>query len=888
LGGLADIARMNSPGTGKTRPAGRIAFVLQEPLKDRIEFMHGADEGQQEAHRHEDDMLAGEREFLWGTSARPDFLAGIALSGGGVRAATVALGVLQTLAANDLLHRFHYISTVSGGGYIGSALSWFWSKKRHAQESRSSDAALPVYGARQANFPFKDKPENTAGALDPAIKNLEFLRKHGSYLTSGDGIGFAGLLVALTRTIIVSLTVWLPLLVCAFGVLEVIDYHFTLGADDQTFCPLPADWQFDLCNWLPNTLQSRPSYLAVLILTLCLVGLFVGGVIIMALLGRIQIDPIVTSRGIYSRVLSVILWCLFAVVLLLLVYALFRQYSSFDPMTTAFVMVLVLTAIVTFTRAAGEVTFLAYSGYRLRRFFERWSSELLPISIFLALTSVLPVIVELTRNAFFGSFGGLLSLLSGVATALYGYYLKAKSVIPGLAGQIFAVLGALVFLLGLLIFAHWAANKIVTGGEFPEAAIFAIVVAIVIGLTGSVNAIGLHRFYRDRLMETFMPMDKCIQQGTAHRSDLADILSVQDIDEPSTAGERCRPYHLINAHAIMVRDDEPKVNLRGGDNFLISAYMIGSSSTGWVRTEDFIKRNGALTLATAMAASGAAANGNAGYVGTGLTRERFVAAVMSLLNIRLGIWIGNPNPKYSNFRKIATYFHPLLTNGIFRFGNKRSSGFLEISDGGHFENLGLYELIRRKLDLILVVDAEKDDSLHLTALVSSMNRIKEDFGATISFDRHKGPELLIGQESDRYPSGVRIAKSPFVVGEITYGGKEKKKGILIYIKATMMSGLDFVTDGYKASNSEFPHQSTIDQFFDPDQFDAYRDLGKKSCQEMVDELKLDRDFQDVPALLARYRAAPAAPVPSPTPIARQGKTVLSAAPMQGVIGKPQP
>jgi len=852
--------------------------VLQEPLEDRIEPASHADKERLEAERqHEEDMLAAECDYLWGTSARPNFLAGIALSGGGVRAATVALGVLQTLAANDLLCRFHYISTVSGGGYIGSALSWFWSQKRYIREC-GPKGKLPVYGARSHDFPFQDRTGKPVGVQEPAIKNLEFLRKHGSYLTSGDGIGFAGLLVALTRTIVVSLIVWLTLLVCAFGLLEVIDYQFTIGADGQRFCSFPTIWQFDLCSWLPGALQVRPSYVTILILTLFLVGLFVGGVVIMALLGRIQIDPIVISNGIFRRVLGVILWCLFAVAMLLLVYALFRQYSSFDPMTTAIVMVLILASIYIFFWSAGELFLHANSGYRLRRFFERWSSELLPISIFLALMSMLPLI-DLSPKAgsdgsvFFGSLGGLLSLLSGVATALYGYYLKAKSVLPGLAGQIFAMLGSLIFLLGLLIFAYWASNKIVNSGAFSEVAIFALFVAIGIGLLGSVNAIGLHRFYRDRLMETFMPMDKCIQQGTAHRSDLADILSVQDIDEPSTAGERCRPYHLINAHAIMVRDDEPKVNLRGGDNFLISAHMIGSSSTGWVRTEDFIKRNGPLTLATAMAASGAAANANAGYVGTGLTRERFVAAVMSLLNIRLGIWIGNPNPKCSSRSKIPTYFHPVLTNGIFRFGNKRSASFLELSDGGHFENLGLYELIRRKLDLILVVDAEKDDSLHLTALVSSMNRIKEDFEATISFDRNKGPELLIGQESDRYPSGVRIAKSPFVVGEITYGGKEKKKGILIYIKATMMSGLDFVTDGYKASNPEFPHQSTIDQFFDPDQFDAYRDLGKKSCQEMVDELKLDRDFQDVPALFARYRAAPATPVPSPTPISRQGNAM---------------
>jgi hypothetical protein len=139
--------------------------------------------------------------------------------------------------------------------------------------------------------------------------------------------------------------------------------------------------------------------------------------------------------------------------------------------------------------------------------------------------------------------------------------------------------------------------------------------------------------------------------------------------------------------------------------------------------------------------------------------------------------------------------------------------------------------------------------------VSSTNRIKEDFGVSVRFLETRGPELLLGKESDSYPSGVRLARSPCVVAEITYPKNKtsvSKKGALIFIKSTMMTGLDFATQGYRATSPDFPHQSTADQFFDPDQFEAYRDLGKKSCSFMVKELDLVNNFENAPVLLKNY------------------------------------
>jgi len=836
-------------------------------------------------------MLREEEALLW-PKGKPSLCAGLALSGGGVRAATVALGVLQTLAASGLLARFQYLSTVSGGGYIGSSLSWFWSKRRIDEESAllaqtsSPGGPLPKrFGTEAASFPFQDPCDEPTDLQQAAIANLTFLRNHGSYLTSGDGIGFAGLVLAVLRTVLLSLAVWLPLLMLLFGILELLDYSL-VDSEIYLACTSGGAQSEDLFS----ALRCRPSFKFILAGAGILILAFVGGVVLFSFLGRRQRDSSV-RRAIpgrrYDRIIAYL-----AVFLVILAFAIttFLGMDSMQPAMGVELALLPLVAIACFMMALAEFFRPANRGYFLRRSFEKLSSLILPNVVAALFVGALPLIVSTLKPsssalaAALGPLGGVAALLSGVTTALYGYYLKAKSLLPGVAGQIFAMLGSLVFLSGLLLFSFVAAGQIfvfnASAGSHTNIVIAAfgslVFVALATGIFGSINTTGLHRFYRDRLMETFLPMTDAISKGSAQESDAADNFSVVDLAGGGN-GPADRPYHLINAHAILVNDEDPKVALRGGDNFLVSSAFVGSATTGWMRTTQYVQLHGALTLASAMAVSGAAANANAGYIGTGVTRDRFVSAVMSILNIRLGLWVGNPKVTAKSVAsaatedsrtrkplrtKVATYFRPVLTAGIFGFGHHRDAPFLELSDGGHFENLGLYELIRRRLDLILVVDAEQDGNMSLAALVSSTNRIKEDFGVSVGFLDSRGPEVLLGKDSDRYPSGARLAKSPFVAAEIRYPAlpeipgkrpaQSTKRGLLIYIKSTMVAGLAFATDGYKAANPDFPHQTTADQFFDPDQFEAYRDLGKKSCAAMLEALGLDANVTSAVKLLERY------------------------------------
>ena len=150
-------------------------------------------------------------------------LAGLALSGGGIRSATFSLGVMQALARRNLLKRFDYLSTVSGGGYIGSAISWLVSDRANEGDKKQGVAEQvgnrPRFGLNKTDFPFgcddpaPDKPQE---ASDDQKNMLGYLRRHGNYLSPGAGISLFSLIGVVLRGMILNLLVWIPVLILFF------------------------------------------------------------------------------------------------------------------------------------------------------------------------------------------------------------------------------------------------------------------------------------------------------------------------------------------------------------------------------------------------------------------------------------------------------------------------------------------------------------------------------------------------------------------------------------------------------------------------------------------------------------------------------------------------
>jgi hypothetical protein len=328
-------------------------------------------------------------------------------------------------------------------------------------------------------------------------------------------------------------------------------------------------------------------------------------------------------------------------------------------------------------------------------------------------------------------------------------------------------------------------------------------IALIVGWLSDANGLSLHGFYRDRIARSFVVRPR---RGAPARFDSAPRLRISELT-PETSGA---PYPLLNATLNVSHGAESTVRFRRGRSFTFSPRFVGSPCTGYVPTRAMEKADPELTLASATAISAAAAGPNMGAFTSG-----WLAPLFALLNLRLGYWLPHPqraeNPSLLVRRPGIRH---VLREGLGLIDDQ--GAFINVSDGGHFENLGAYELIRRKCRLIVVVDGEEDRRGELGGLTTLMRLVRIDFGAMITTDL------------DFFRDRQGGVERPWMWATINYGvlpdGREEI-GYLLYIKATMVSGVPQYVQAYRAQNPDFPHESTADQFFDEVQFECYRALG---------------------------------------------------------------
>ncbi|MEQ1520170.1 MAG: hypothetical protein ABL936_02760 [Aestuariivirga sp.] len=813
---------------------------------------------------------------------------GIAFPGGGARAATFCLGAMQAFALREILPKFDYMSTVSGGGYIGTSLQWFLRKTPD-----DSGRERYIHGTSEKDFPFgtmhPDPAIDLGSANQEQQRTMQFLRDNISYLAPGGGITLQSGVLAVIRTVFLNLIVWVPLV--SFLFLVMLWLSFILA---------------NRLSWLPSPIPGIPIYTEgyfwlerpalglplVFAFFLWLVWIYLA---IMALVAFATSFVAREKRTDGAKRLTYYLGL--SALIIPGVWLLFIEgtFSNLDLgaailMTGVGTIATVLALV--FLKRHGTAPAMQLS-YYLRRGFETKFAKYSDLAIFLAILGVLPLIYYFLRGEAQAGNYGVAGLVFGVGTALYGHYSSIKSLVPGIAGKILIIVGSLLFLLSFMVVCFALASYAMGEAaqlpltddievQFAETAKFlGVLIAVLLSALVSmyfpnINQIGLHRYYRDRLMETFMPGPEGLKNGSSVSSPDADKFEVVQLaKQPLAQNEPRRPFPIINTNVILVNDESRKTSVRGGSSFAITPLYSGSHETGWIRTSIYAEGQGPIQLASAMAVSGAAANSNAGYTGVGITRNRLVSMVMLLLNVRLGLWLTNPRTLYSDYReatsrtaKLARLFrkwlflrrprhmHPGATYGLLGRGYDRKSQFVELSDGGHFENLGLYELARRRASVIVICDGEADKELSYAGLISAARRIEEDFYAIIDFHEGGGPERLVPKIDLGYPSNSKAARAPYLVAQIRYrdsdAGKTVKTGVIVYVKATMVADLSFVSRGYRGKNPDFPHQSTVDQFFQAEQFEAYRELGYRSALRCIDELKLLANFGDPEKIWRQY------------------------------------
>ena len=338
----------------------------------------------------------------------------------------------------------------------------------------------------------------------------------------------------------------------------------------------------------------------------------------------------------------------------------------------------------------------------------------------------------------------------------------------------------------------------------------AVVWLVVNAVFGNVNASSAHGFYRDRLSKAYLIRRRT---GRPEAVEPWDDLRLPELCGPDAKA----PYHLINASLNLNGTTDPDVRGRNCDFFVFSKHFTGSRRTGFARTEDLERLHPHLNVGTAVAISGAAAAPNAG-VATVMP----LVFILPLLDVRLGYWLPNPGcMKDAGWWRRLRLWLGTGPSYLLReaFGDVSGGGaFVNLSDGGHIENLAIYQLLRRRCRLVVAVDGEQDENLRFDGLLRLILFARVDMGIDIEIDL----------SSIRRQAGSSSSGAHYVVGTIRYGTDEqgeRDEGWLLYLKASLTGDEDEVIRDYHESHPAFPHEPTANQFFDERQWEMYRALG---------------------------------------------------------------
>jgi hypothetical protein len=709
---------------------------------------------------------------------------GLALSGGGIRSASFAIGVIQALRNRFLVEdkpplfdKLVYLSTVSGGGYTGAALSWY----------------QKIFKV----FPFGeiDSYAGSKHSTAPGNRILSYIRQHGKYLTPAQ-LGIASLAGSVLLSVIHSVVAYTLLISLAFLLLSLL---ITTGVLDPllnlTF--INTGSVRELLNTIPDTILPMTE-------------------------DQLKVLP---HRIEFSVIFLVAALAMTGLLLLTVFgYALSSAFQAFFANAYCY--------RVRIQRSLG----LLLKGITTSLFFA---------AVPLAALLVFGATLDFHDKGLYSSMG---SGLAGILLSIRQFRRNTESgnekrSNPSWFTTVLTIVSTLAFILFIFLAAYILAEGVhdqLWGGSGSSWPLY-ILAVLTIPFFVNINQVSPHKMYRDRLMETFLKAPDvdptaplCQRGGEANTTTLSDI----------AASDYWSPYHLINCNIILNNAITPRYRGRLGDSFLLSSLYCGSDATEYADTRHFVK--GSMTLATAMSISGAAENPHAAVSGEGTSTNPFMAFILTFLGLRLGYWAYNPSTPLHALQKLMrpNYFFPGLRS-LLDFGHTEDSLLVELSDGGHFDNTGLYELVRRRTPVIILSDGGADPDATFDDFGNAIERMRVDFGISIRFHNPEfdlsgilpGSSAAISENCDRlFDEKYHLSQRGFAIGDIVYpdSGDEKAfVGRFVYIKASLTRDLPGDLYAYKLANPSYPNQPTGDQFFDERQFEAYRELGYQLTRQMI-------------------------------------------------------
>jgi hypothetical protein len=862
-------------------------------------------------------------------------LVGLAFSGGGIRSATFNLGILQALAKAETLRTFDYLSTVSGGGYIGGWLmAWMHHQgigikkvEEHLSETNTSPSQVA------------ERPE------------VRFLRSYSNYLTPRKGIlgadfwAFAASYVRntlLNQLILVLLLLAILLLprsiVTLFHILEIVE-----NSMQQDYSGALRDYMYAqyfstilgvaLCSIaiifmgrnlvIPTASGTKPypwfsgqRSIQVLIV----IPLFLSAGLITYGLAHFLIDyPILTHPWTLLPLLGVCfyggMWAAALIMrtafwrerqiagtespngwLLLCTAAVAGAIASFLFLPYSRILIVASPTglragsnwhVLTFGTPAFILIMLLAGALHIglmgrqmgdahREWWARLGGWLIVYSLgwlFLFLVALYsPYCIERIVNRF-QNHGGALTVTgisAWIASTLYGVLFGKSGATSGLSTgdplrkrvlNYLARLTPYIFILGLLIALSLLAAEIahelagIPGSvlglpkdaafypwKVPALCILSLVVALLISWRVDVNEFSIHYLYRNRLVRCYLGAsveDRKAQPFTGF-SDADDVpLAMLQIPPKGRSGIDDRPLPILNTTLNVVRGKELGLQTRKARSFPFTPLCVGFTrpKPGTIQSQSLFApaatlgadrpdaKNG-IRLGTAMAISGAAVSPNMGFYSA-----PDLSFLMTVFDVRLGCWLANPEGTTKKWRigSPNVGFYWLLRELL--GATSDDSKYLYLSDGGHFENLGIYELVRRKCKVIVACDASGDALCGFGDLHNAMERCRVDFGVEI--------EITADEVGKITPTGMPPrASAHFATGSIHYTpGNPADDGILIYVKPALQASDSADLLGYSRMNPAFPNDSTVDQWFDESHFENYRALGEAAGRAALGRIK---------------------------------------------------
>ncbi len=831
-------------------------------------------------------------------------LSALCISGGGIRSATFGLGAIQGLAERGILEQFDYLSTVSGGGYVGS---WLTAWVRRAGGLKGVVPRLR-----------RDAPPPAEGEPDP----IQHLREYNSYLSPRLGAMSADLwtLVAtVLRNILLNWLVLIPLLMSVLMVprlfLSALAFpdliytsvvfagpvpNYTAPALDavsgsplvDTVLPglsvfLLAWALFFTLRYLPGVGQhdhSRFDYIRGILAPL------VGAVL--AFMAFDSLYYLGSSYVAESNLRSVLWWTLLASgsawILNLLVHP--RSFGQrlrllFGPLSLAVVSMAAGTGFATwlatnfvlfnpnphidlswaayvtfglpvilFGFGLGTVLFVGLSSTFLKDEDREWMSRAVAGVLLFAAgwLAVCWVVLMLPQWALeWRTWGhGVLAAVAALSAWLSAYGgsfvananpgaarsalkpARVLSVAARVAPPVFIALlaGALSVLTNVLLLGLHRATGIPLLDRFSRpvswdnhygmldrshptlVALLAagfLLLSWIMARYVNINTFSLHGMYRDRLVRAFLGASNAERRASRFTGfSRTDDIPMSQLDPGQ------RPFHVVNLTLNLVAASRLAWQQRKAESFTVTPLHCGNHELGYRPSAEY---GGGITLGTAVALSGAAASPNMGYHSSPV-----VGFIMTLFNARLGSWLGNPGPPgESSWKRPGplSAIRSLMKEALGQTSDR--SEFIYLSDGGHFENLGLYEMVRRRCRTIVVLDSGCDPDFSYDDLGNALRKIRIDLRVPITFhERHARP--------------LRDRRRRCAVATIEYSAVDAsaEDGRLIYVKPLLLGSEPPDVASYAAAHPAFPHQSTADQWFDESQTESYRSLGLLTIDEM--------------------------------------------------------